>query len=397
MFIAIIGTPSSGKNTVVQYLERKYGFKRVRLDKKEKNKEVSGESKLNGIELDHKSNELSVSSSTSPAPSSPLESPSNNSDLKFTSLSTLLDFITRNWLLNHVTTDLISFEDIEPFVKRPFFLCINIDGPILIRFQREREKEKSKSLLNNNENQLLSLEKFIQSHDELLNGSLPSLPLLSSSSSSSSSSPSSSNKLISDDDNNNQQQQQNDFRKSLSLSQISICNNFKTIENFENYLDNLNLINEERLRPGWDTYFMTLASLASHRSNCMKRRVGALLVRSKRILSTGYNGTPRGTKNCNLGGCTRCNGSARGGEALNECLCLHAEENALLEAGRDRIGDDSVIYCNTCPCLRCSVKIVQCGVREVVYNQSYSMDEASAAVLKEGGVILRQLHMPGQM
>lgn len=59
----------------------------------------------------------------------------------------------------------------------------------------------------------------------------------------------------------------------------------------------------------------TLASLASHRSNCMKRRVGALLVRSKRILSTGYNGTPRGTKNCNHGGCRRCNGTARGGES----------------------------------------------------------------------------------
>ncbi len=59
----------------------------------------------------------------------------------------------------------------------------------------------------------------------------------------------------------------------------------------------------------------TLASLASHRSNCMKRRVGALLVRSKRILSTGYNGTPRGTRNCNQGGCRRCNGSAKGGEA----------------------------------------------------------------------------------
>ena len=103
----------------------------------------------------------------------------------------------------------------------------------------------------------------------------------------------------------------------------------------------------------------------------MKRRVGALLVRSKRILSTGYNGTPRGVLNCNQGGCRRCNGSARGGEArtlfslgfelyipgarirqkltwlVDECLCLHAEENALLEAGRDRIGDDAVIYCNT--------------------------------------------------
>jgi dCMP deaminase len=137
----------------------------------------------------------------------------------------------------------------------------------------------------------------------------------------------------------------------MSLASVSICNNFPSLPGLYAFLAQLDLLDEERLRPGWDTYFMvspspgpgsgpswsptlgfivhrivrvrltlmrwpqTLASLASHRSNCMKRRVGALLVRSKRILSTGYNGTPRGTLNCNKGGCGRCNGSARGGEA----------------------------------------------------------------------------------
>ncbi|WRT66944.1 uncharacterized protein IL334_003909 [Kwoniella shivajii] len=365
MFIAIIGTPSSGKRTVLEYLERKYGFKRVRLDRKDGTEIDSA--KITGSELGQPMNKLTVSSTTTPLPSTPLASPSSSSDLTFSSPSTLLDFITRNWLSHHVTTDLRTYEEIDPFVKRPFFLCVSLDGPILTRYEREQSRSEIP----------LSLEQFIETHDQLLNGPLPSLPSSSSSSSS---------KLS--------YHPQTDFKRSLSLAEISICNNFPTVEALEGYLDKLDLINEERLRPGWDTYFMTLASLASHRSNCMKRRVGALLVRSKRILSTGYNGTPRGTKNCNLGGCRRCNGSARGGEALDECLCLHAEENALLEAGRERIGDDSVIYCNTCPCLRCSVKIVQCGVREVVYNQSYSMDEASAAVLKEGGVILRQLHMP---
>ncbi|WWC61331.1 uncharacterized protein I303_103912 [Kwoniella dejecticola CBS 10117] len=377
MFIAIIGTPSSGKNTVLQYLERKHRFKRVKFDSKDKDDQaqrlVNG-SKINGNELDKPMNGLSVSSTTTPTPSTPLESPSDCSNLTFTSRNTLLDYITRNWLSNHVTTDLTSFDDIEPFVKRPFFLCVSVDGPLLVRYQRERIRSPTK----------ISLEQFIESHDTLLNGSLPSLP-------------SSSSSLANGSQLSLSHHPQTDFKRSLTLAQISICNNFPTVEALEGYLDELDLVDQERLRPGWDTYFMTLASLASHRSNCMKRRVGALLVRSKRILSTGYNGTPRGTRNCNLGGCRRCNGSARGGEALDECLCLHAEENALLEAGRDRIGDDSVIYCNTCPCLRCSVKIVQCGVREVVYNQSYSMDEASAAVLKEGGVILRQLHMPGQI
>ncbi|WVQ78136.1 hypothetical protein IAT38_000217 [Cryptococcus sp. DSM 104549] len=357
MFIAIIGTPSAGKRTVLEYLEKKYGFRRVGLQKDKS-------SKANGDGLQDSINGLSVSS---PA----VDAATPSSPLNFTDNSELLEYITRNWLSHYVTTDLRTFEEIDPFVKRPFFLLVSVDGPLLTRF--EREKTRASEI-----QQSLTLEDFVASHDTLLNGApLPTqtngLPSLAHA------------------------QPISEFRRTLALAQVHVTNNFPDVSALHWYLDRLDLLDEERLRPGWDTYFMTLASLASHRSNCMKRRVGALLVRSKRILSTGYNGTPRGTRNCNQGGCRRCNGSAKGGEALNECLCLHAEENALMEAGRDRIGDDSVIYCNTCPCLRCSVKIVQCGVREVVYNQSYSMDEASAMVLKEGGVILRQLHMPGAL
>lgn len=86
-----------------------------------------------------------------------------------------------------------------------------------------------------------------------------------------------------------------------------------------------------------------------------------------------YNGTARGLANCKDGGCAACNlRRIAGEEKLNECICLHAEENALLEAGRDRVFG-SILYCNTCPCLRCSVKIIQTGVKEVVYNFSYKV------------------------
>ncbi|CCK71795.1 deoxycytidine monophosphate deaminase KNAG_0H03810 [Huiozyma naganishii CBS 8797] len=142
------------------------------------------------------------------------------------------------------------------------------------------------------------------------------------------------------------------------------------------------------LRPDWDTYFMKLATLAASRSNCMKRRVGCVIVRECRVIATGYNGTPRHLTNCFNGGCPRCNGG--GSDNLHTCLCLHAEENALLEAGRDRVGDNATLYCDTCPCLTCSVKIVQTGIKEVVYSQSYRMDEHSFKVLKEGGVLVRQ-------
>lgn len=79
----------------------------------------------------------------------------------------------------------------------------------------------------------------------------------------------------------------------------------------------------------------------------MKRRVGCVLVREKRVIATGYNGAPRGLKNCNEGGCGRCDSGVTGGVGLEACLCIHAEENALLEAGRERVGGGAVLYCDT--------------------------------------------------
>jgi dCMP deaminase len=121
-----------------------------------------------------------------------------------------------------------------------------------------------------------------------------------------------------------------------------------------------------------------------------------VLVREKRVISTGYNGTPRHITNCNEGGCPRCNSSSGGGGGANlsTCLCIHAEENALLEAGRERVGGGAVLYCNTCPCLTCTIKIVQVGITEVVYSQSYYMDAEAAKVFQEAGVKLRQFSPP---
>lgn len=132
-----------------------------------------------------------------------------------------------------------------------------------------------------------------------------------------------------------------------SQARIKLINGSTSIDKLWFALDGLNLIDPARLRPTWDQYFMTLASLAARRSNCMKRQVGCVLVREKRVISTGYNGTPRNVTNCNEGGCPRCNAGVSGGAALSTCMCIHAEENALLEAGRDRVGEGAVLYCNT--------------------------------------------------
>ena len=89
----------------------------------------------------------------------------------------------------------------------------------------------------------------------------------------------------------------------IDRAEIRLVNNTQSIQALHETLRDLDLANEQRLRPSWDQYFMQLASLAAQRSNCMKRRVGCVLVREQRVISTGYNGTPRNLKNCNEGGC----------------------------------------------------------------------------------------------
>jgi dCMP deaminase len=175
----------------------------------------------------------------------------------------------------------------------------------------------------------------------------------------------------------------------IEQSDLLIMNHYSERHSFYLHLKSLDLTHSERMRPSWDTYFMLLAELAARRSNCMKRRVGAMLVKHHAIVSTGYNGTPRNTCNCNEGGCHRCNSNMGEGLHLDQCLCLHAEENALLEAGRER-ARESTLYCNTCPCLGCAKKIVQAGIKEVVYAASYPMDDKSKTLFKEAGVLLRQ-------
>lgn len=146
---------------------------------------------------------------------------------------------------------------------------------------------------------------------------------------------------------------------------------------------------EQLTRPNWKDYFVQLAHLSSRRSNCMKRRVGCIIEKAHRVIATGYNGTPQGMKNCFEGGCARCNNvNVKGGERLDECFCIHAEENALLECGRNASG--ATLYCTSCPCIGCTKKIVQCGIRKVVYCDSYHMDRLTVEFLDAAGITLEK-------
>jgi dCMP deaminase len=144
-------------------------------------------------------------------------------------------------------------------------------------------------------------------------------------------------------------------------------------------------------RPDWDEYFMKIAQVASMRSNCIKRKVGAVIIRDKRIISTGYNGTPRGTTNCNEGGCPRCNSLASSGTRLEECLCSHAEENAITQAAYHGTSvKDGTLYTTFAPCLMCSKMIINSGIVEVVFNIDYPLNHTSFDLFAQAGVKVRQ-------
>ena len=140
-------------------------------------------------------------------------------------------------------------------------------------------------------------------------------------------------------------------------------------------------------RPSWDDYFMEIAKVISMRSNCVRRHVAAVIVKDRHILSTGYNGTPHGVKNCFAGGCPRCSGKAKSGTHLEECLCVHAEQNAICQAAYfGNAVKDATIYITISPCLTCAKLIINAGITEVVYGGDYAFLDTVKKMFKAAGV-----------
>lgn len=260
--------------------------------------------------------------------------------IAFPCLSSAVDYAMDNWSENFVMIGLsYSMETLEIFKRRPTFFLIQISAPILHRFERCDAD---------------SLEKFVGATDHET-GSLA-------------------------------------YHEICHYSKMNIVNNGSR-EALEQAIMNLNLTSKIWLRPAWDQYFMKLADLASSRSNCMKRRVGAIIVKDSKVIATGYNGTPRGLPNCCDNGCPRCNRNTKCGQSLDDCICLHAEENAMLEAGTNRtIG--ATLYSTSTPCLGCAKKIVQCRFSRVVFEREYSLEHNVKDMFDRAGIQLDRVNLP---
>jgi dCMP deaminase len=144
-------------------------------------------------------------------------------------------------------------------------------------------------------------------------------------------------------------------------------------------------------RPSWDVYFINVAQLISNRCTCLRRKVGAVLVKDKQILATGYNGAPTGVSHCDEKGCLRQELDIPSGQRHEICRGLHAEQNVLLQAARHGVSTKgSILYITHAPCSICAKMIINAGIEEIICANSYP-DSNALDFLEESGVKLRKV------
>lgn len=338
MIIGITGKNCSGKDTVGDYLKRKTFFHIslsdiIRDQLRSEKKEVTRENLLSkGLELRTRYGPriLAVRAIEKMQPGS-----------------------------NYVVTSIRNPSEVEELKKLPNFVLINVESDPKVRFQRMISSQRQ-LVTGKQEKDPSTFEEFLKLEEiEARNN-----------------------------DNNAQQ-----LDEVINMSDMTLENN-ADLKVLQTKMDGIlkGLADFKDARPEWDSYFMSIAKVVATRGNCMKRQVAAIIVKDRRIISTGYNGTPRGTKNCNEGGCPRCNGFADGGSKLDECLCSHGEENAIVQAAYHGISiKGSTLYTTFSPCLTCTKMIINAGIKEVVYNEAYPVGDVVNHMFEQAGVIIRQV------
>ena len=142
------------------------------------------------------------------------------------------------------------------------------------------------------------------------------------------------------------------------------------------------------MRPFWDDYFQQIADLVKTRSTCLRRQVGAVIVKEKRIIATGYNGAPTGVQHCDEVGCLREQLGIPSGQRHELCRAIHAEQNAIIQSARSGVSvDGGTIYVTCQPCSQCAKMLINAGIVRIVYRGDYP-DDLALSMLEEAGVAL---------
>jgi len=145
-------------------------------------------------------------------------------------------------------------------------------------------------------------------------------------------------------------------------------------------------------RPSWEAYFMDITFLVARRSTCLRRAVGAIVVKDKRILSTGYNGAPTGIKHCLEAGCLREKLNIASGKNHELCRGIHAEQNAIIQAAYHGVSiKGASLFCTNLPCSICAKMIINAGITRICYASGYA-DSMSKEMLKEAGIDIKKIN-----
>jgi len=148
-------------------------------------------------------------------------------------------------------------------------------------------------------------------------------------------------------------------------------------------------------RISWDDYFMKIAAVVAERATCLRHNIGAVIVKNKQILTTGYNGAVRGTDDCLKLGCRKDELKLPSGVSSEDCRAVHAEQNAIIQAAKHGINiDGATLYCTTIPCRMCAKEIVNAGIKEVITYSDYAGARGSVEFLKNAGVEFKKINRP---
>ena len=257
---------------------------------------------------------------------------------------------------NHIITSIRNPAEVRLLQQRDDFLLVNVTAPEKIRLQRYKQR---------------GLDSDPKTIDEL--------------------------RAIEQIENSNGDNKQQ-LINVAKMAKITIVNNSteRELRTKVKKLINDQLYKLQDKRPDWDHYFMGIAEAVKQRVSCMSAKKGAIVVRNKQIISTGYNGTSRGIGHCNEGYCKRCTlrhlGKIKSGEYHQAiCICAHAEENAIVQAAHNGASTSgATLYTTFTPCSTCARMIINAGIKEVVCKVQYP-DDIGTSLLKEAGVKLRVL------
>jgi len=151
------------------------------------------------------------------------------------------------------------------------------------------------------------------------------------------------------------------------------------------------MVENRNHRPSWDEYFMRIAMLAATRSTCLRRQVGAVIVKQKKVLATGYNGAPSGLRHCLDIGCLREEMGIPSGQRHELCRAIHAEQNAIIQAATSGVSiEGAILYSTTFPCILCTKMLINAGIKEIYIAEGYP-DELSQSMMEEAGVVINHI------